>query len=234
MTGTSFVRLHRNAQRLPRTILVVNPFAESLSFADGRTRARRDHAKLLTLVRAIALLHQHQREMKLVEHEGERIEYIEATAADVELATKLLADVLDIDELPPVTRNVLAAIEVFVTEKATAANVPVSEVRFTRRELREHTGLGHTQMRAHLRRLEELEHVRVHRENKTFLLSLPYDADAAGRAAIVRGSGGHLAGPEPARAGLRDADANEGMDGIRRVEQDRVNGVAEKNASYRT
>ena len=36
----------------------------SLTFLDDRTRMRRDHAKYLTLIDAIALLHQHQREVK--------------------------------------------------------------------------------------------------------------------------------------------------------------------------
>jgi hypothetical protein len=87
------VHLHRSAQRLLRPRLVVNPFAETLSFSDARTRARRDHMKYLTLIRALTLLHQHQREVKTVEHHGEHVEYIEATTKDVELATRLAQEV---------------------------------------------------------------------------------------------------------------------------------------------
>ena len=57
-------KLHRNAQGLLERLAVVNPYAESLSFLDGKTRTRRDHMKYLTLIRAITLLHQHQREIK--------------------------------------------------------------------------------------------------------------------------------------------------------------------------
>jgi hypothetical protein len=60
-------RLHRNAQRLLRPLAVVNPYAESLTFLDDRTRTRRDHAKYLTLIEAIALLHQHQRVLGTIE-----------------------------------------------------------------------------------------------------------------------------------------------------------------------
>jgi hypothetical protein len=56
-------RLQRNAQRLLRPFAVVNPYAEQLTFLDDRTRTRRDHAKYLTLIDAIALLHQHQRQV---------------------------------------------------------------------------------------------------------------------------------------------------------------------------
>ena len=114
------VYLHRNAQRLLRPLLVVNPFAEELSFSDARTRARRDHMKYLTLIRAVAFLHQHQRDVKTVEHAGQHVEYIEATAKDVEIATRLAQDVLgrNLDELPPVTRRVLGELHSLVEARA--------------------------------------------------------------------------------------------------------------------
>jgi hypothetical protein len=45
--------LHQNAQRLIRTLLVVNPYAEQLTFLDTQTRTRRDHMKYLTLIKSI-------------------------------------------------------------------------------------------------------------------------------------------------------------------------------------
>ena len=56
--------LHQNAQRLLRPLAVVNPFADRLTFLSDRTRTRRDHEKYLTLIDAIALLHQHQRPIR--------------------------------------------------------------------------------------------------------------------------------------------------------------------------
>jgi DNA primase len=50
------LKLHRDAQRLLRPLLVANPYAPGLTFLDDRTRTRRDHTKYLTLIRAIALL----------------------------------------------------------------------------------------------------------------------------------------------------------------------------------
>ena len=74
------LRVHRNAQRLLKPVLVVNPYARELTFLDNRTRTRRDHMKYLTLIRAIALLHQHQRPRKTVTHDGQALEYIEVDA----------------------------------------------------------------------------------------------------------------------------------------------------------
>ena len=217
------VRLHQNAQRLLKPVIVVNPFAERMAFADSRVRARRDQRKLLTLVRAIALLHQHQREPKLVEHEGERVEYIEATEGDVALAMRLLADVLPKpeDDLPPVTRNVLRAIEAFVAEKAKAQKVADAEVRFTLRELREHTGLGLTQAKTHLGRLIETEYVVSHRTGRTFA----YDMIRSGPDRWGRGSVGPRSAPGPDRIGPRDADAKGRSEGFGRGNPDSMSGA---------
>jgi len=228
------VRLHRNAQRLLLPLLVVNPFAESLSFSDGRTRARRDHMKFLTLVRAIALLHQHQRDVKLVEHEGEKVEYIEVAASDIELATQLLADVLvrPDDELPPVTRNVLTGIETFVAEGATTANIQANEVRFTQRQIRERLGLGHTRFKMHMRRLEEQEYVVVHRggRGQVRLYGLAGgDWSPGGRLPVA-----HRSPPGGAREGSRDSSGSPPFQEVGAPDRDCVNGVTEKNASYRT
>ena len=58
------LKVHRNAQRLLKPLLVVNEVAPELTFPDGVTRMRRDHMKYLTLIRTIALLHQYQRPVK--------------------------------------------------------------------------------------------------------------------------------------------------------------------------
>jgi len=62
---------HRNAQRLLKPMLVVNPYARELTFLDSQTRTRRDHMKYLTLIRSIALLYQHQRPHQTTMHRGQ-------------------------------------------------------------------------------------------------------------------------------------------------------------------
>ncbi|MGH8020606.1 MAG: CHC2 zinc finger domain-containing protein, partial [Opitutaceae bacterium] len=86
--------LHRAAQRLLRPLKVVNPFGEQLTFLDDRTRTRRDHKKYLTLIRTIALLHQHQRPVKTMLERGKPVEYIEVTREDIAAANRLAHDVL--------------------------------------------------------------------------------------------------------------------------------------------
>lgn len=57
-------RLHHNAQRLLRPLAVVNPFVEQLTYPSDRLLHRREQKKYLALINSIALLHQHQREVK--------------------------------------------------------------------------------------------------------------------------------------------------------------------------
>ena len=59
--GGSSQRCTRTPSGCLRPLAVVNPYARQLTFLDDRTRTRRDHEKYLTLIDAIALLHQHQR-----------------------------------------------------------------------------------------------------------------------------------------------------------------------------
>ncbi|MGH9651785.1 MAG: hypothetical protein ACRD3I_15135, partial [Terriglobales bacterium] len=74
----AILSVHRNAQRLLRPLAVVNPYADQLTFLDDRTRTRRDHDKYLTLIDTIALLHQHQRQIKSATVADKTVEYIEA------------------------------------------------------------------------------------------------------------------------------------------------------------
>ncbi len=172
--------LHNNAQRLLKPVVVVNPYADKLTFLDDKTRMRRDHMKYLTLIRAIALLHQHQREVKTVEHRGQKLAYIEATRDDIALANEIAHDVLGrtLDELPPQTRRLLTLLQGWVEDRSIVLEMPPREFRFTRREVREATRWGDTQLKLHLSRLVELEYVMVHRRGTTFDYELVYDGKA--------------------------------------------------------
>jgi len=174
-------RLHRNAQRLLRPLAVVNPYAESLTFLDDRTRTRRDHAKYLTLIETIALLHQHQRALRTARSGGRTIEYIEVTLDDIALANALAHEVLgrSLDELPPQTRRVLKVIETMVEEQCRERSIGRVDARFTRRELRGRSGMSDTAVRIHLERLIAMEYVRcvAGRNGQRFEYELLFDGD---------------------------------------------------------
>lgn len=188
---TAILSTHQNAQRLLRPLAVVNPYADSLTFLDDRTRTRRDHEKYLTLIDTIALLHQHQREVKTAHVAGRSVEYIEATLADIEAANAIAHEVLgrSLDELPPQTRRVLGAIAGLVETLTKEQATPRAEVRFTRAQVRAITGQSDTRCRMHLDRLAAMEYLLVHRgqRGQSYEYELLHDAPADA-------DGPHLAG----------------------------------------
>jgi hypothetical protein len=177
------VRLHQNAQRLLRPLAVVNPYADRLTFLSDKTRTRRDHEKYLTLIDTIALLHQHQRPVKTMLDGGQAVEYIEVTAEDITQANAIAHEVLgrSLDELPPQTRRLLASVVEYVRGQAQAQAIPQAEVRFTRKDVRDATGWGDTQLRVHLERLVSLEYLLTHREGAggRFTYELVFDGDVS-------------------------------------------------------
>ncbi len=182
--------LHQNAQRLVRPLKVVNPYAERLTFLDEQTRTRRDHRKYLALIRTIALLHQHQRPVRQLAREGaEPVAYIEATLADIAAANGLAHAVLGstLDELPPQTRRLLGLVRSLIGARAQAEGIKPREVRFTRREVREGTGWGDTQLRVHLARLEELEYLLTRREAGRVVYELAWDGEGQAGEPFVMG-----------------------------------------------
>ena len=159
------IELHQNAQRLIQPLLVANPFAEELTFINDKTRTRRDHMKYLTLINSITLLHQHQREIKTVNHQGETLSYIEVTKSDIAIANKLAHEILgrSLDELPPQTRKLLGEIHQLVTNNCKTDGIDQSDYYFSRKMIRDATSWGNTQLKIHLARLEDMEYLLVHK-----------------------------------------------------------------------
>jgi DNA primase len=182
---------HQHAQRLLQPLKVLNPYAGELTFLSDKTRTRRDHEKYLTLIDAIALLHQYQRTVRTAYQDGESIEYIEATLEDIAQANALAHEVLgrSLDELPPQTRRVLARVTEMVEEHCRAQQMPRAAHRFSRRVVREYTGLSDTQLRVHLDRLTELEYLLVHRgmRGQSFVYELLFDGQVTGEAPHLSG-----------------------------------------------
>jgi DNA primase len=171
-------RIHRNAQRLLRPLHVVNSYAPRLTFLSDRTRTRRDHMKYLTLIRTMALLHQHQRTIKTL---PSGTEYIDVTLEDITAANRIAHEVLgrSLDELPPQTRKLLGLLDAMVRRKCHDEKMEPCDLLFSRRQVRDWTGWGNTQLRIHLDRLVELEYLLPHRGSRgqSFVYELLFDGN---------------------------------------------------------
>jgi len=178
---------HQTAQRLLKPLSVVNSFSPYLSYPTGSLRTRRDHKKYLNLIRAIAYLFQHQKEIKTLEIAQEvgsqKVDYIEVSLEDIDKANRLANEVLgqSLDELAPPSRSLLTSIHQMVKEQTGAKNLPTDQFLFNRRMIREYTGWTDWQIRAHMKQLEELEyvHVRVGAQGKQYSYALHYKEQAA-------------------------------------------------------
>jgi DNA primase len=171
----------KNAQRLLQPVPVLNPYAPDLTFPSGQTRNRRDHEKYLTLIDAIALLHQHQRPRGQHVVRGRALEHIAVTLEDIALANQIAPEVLgrSLDELPPQTRRLLEYVRDIVTTKRKTESAKTAST-FSRREIKDACGWSLTQVRVHLERLVELEYlaIRCGRMGGPFQYELLIEIDA--------------------------------------------------------
>ena len=111
---------HHDAQRLLLPLDVVIPVG--LTYPSGWLILRREQRKYLSLVKALALLHQHQRPRRTLTLGGKAVEYVEATEADVAVARELSPSILrrNLDELSPPSRSLLVALNDIVAGKRKA------------------------------------------------------------------------------------------------------------------
>lgn len=154
-------RLHHHAQRLVKPLAVVNPFVEYLTYPSERLIHRREQRKYLSLINAIALLHQHQREIKTAGRGEVEIEYVEVELSDIALANELAGEILGkaMDELAPPVRGMFEAITDVCREKAAGLKIETEDVQLTRREIREATAWSDWQVRMYCQKLVEMEYL---------------------------------------------------------------------------
>ena len=161
--STHIERIHQIAQQMLKPVAVVNPFTPYLSYPTKSLISRRDHDKYLGLIEAIAFLHQYQRQAKTVQVDGKAVEYIEVTLNDIDKANVLANDVLgqSLDELARPSRLLLDGIYKMVRDISKKQKLPVDEVFFTRRQIRESINWTDWQIKAHIKQLEELEYLNI-------------------------------------------------------------------------
>lgn len=182
---------HHAAQRLLEPLVVINPYAEQLSFPVHSLRARRDHKKYLMLIKAIAFLHQKQRPIKEAERGGKAFRYLEVTKDDIAKANRLAQRVLgaSLDELSAPARNLLRHIHRMVKAHCEANGMRAQDYLFTRRDVREATGWSDWQVRTHAKELEDLEYLKAKNGawGKEYVYELAFagDPDTDGRHSLV-------------------------------------------------
>jgi DNA primase len=113
---------------------------------------------------------------------ADRLDYIEVTLDDIDKANRLANEVLgqSLDELAKPSRTLLSHIYNMVKEIVEKQDIPLDEVYFTRRMIREYTSWTDWQVKTHIKQLEELEylHIRIGARGKEYAYALNYHGQA--------------------------------------------------------
>ena len=120
---------HQNVQRLLEPVRVVIPFSDKIEFPDSAVRYRRDSARFLSLIKAVAFYKQRQKQRRV---EGD-VMYIEADIEDYEIAYQIGYDILK-NTISQFSDKEKQIIELALGLKK---GLGYSEYKFTRRALRD-------------------------------------------------------------------------------------------------
>lgn len=148
----NLITLHQNIQRLLRPLPVIIPYAQRLSFPTDSPSSRRENQKLLTLIEAVTLLHQHQRKMII----KNSINYIESTKQDYQVAFDLFSRAF---------RNNLVMAHPKAQVLLTKIN-NMNKPAFTRKDIANYTGWPDYRVRDNIRYLEEEQLLHIIKKTK--------------------------------------------------------------------
>ena len=152
------ISAHRAAQALLKNIAVVNDYAPRIDFPTALMRSRRDHQRFLDLIDAVCFLRQYQKQ----EEVKDGVRFIRCDLTDYEIAYRIMVEgVLSstLEELPRGARLLYEQIRDWVRVTAKARKITAGDLRFTQRQIRDATGLGHTWVKAMIRFLVDYEYV---------------------------------------------------------------------------
>lgn len=144
--------LLRDLQEILRPINVVNPFANHLIIPQEVFKPLRTNAHYLQFIEAITFVHQYQRPIKK-DNYGKP--YIETTLDDIELANKLLKEVLlaKSDELTKACRDFLESLKVLLSKQ--------NKESFYRSDIRDQVRINPDNLRYYLSQLNKYGYIKI-------------------------------------------------------------------------
>jgi DNA primase len=149
--------LLQDMQLMFRNIMVVNPYAEKLTIPETVFKPLRTNAHYLQFIEAITFIYQFQCEVK---KDAQGMPYIEATLEHIEIANRLLKDVLlsKSDELTKACRDFLEMVKGLLTKE--------KKTSFYRSNIREWTRINPDNVRHYLAQLVKFGYVKIIGGNK--------------------------------------------------------------------
>ncbi len=150
---------HQAAQRLLSQKIIVNPFAEVLTFPDNLMRSRRDHERFVDLIACVCHLRQFQKEEKQMDG----LFYIECDLDDYKVAYRIMCGILPMtfSNVPHTAVALYEQVRTLASRKAKSESLKTEEVRLTQREIREESSIGQRTVKKYLKLLVDYEYLHV-------------------------------------------------------------------------
>lgn len=142
----------QDVQRVLKSVKVIIPFAEDLILPTWFLKQYRTNSHYQEFIKAVTFYHQRQREIK---YDSRNNPYIESTYEDIEIANKLMKDVLlaKSDELPKATRNFLDKVKGFLQES--------SKESFYATEIRKRYRMSPSALGRYLKKLTSYGYIKI-------------------------------------------------------------------------
>lgn len=152
------IKTHHAAQRLLKTRVIFNPFAEFLDFPAALMRSRRDHLRFIDLIACVCFLCQFQKKDATTK---EGLSYIKCDLDDYKIAYEIMTSILPstLTSFPKSALELYETLRGVIKKKAKEETLSPVEVSVTQRELREATGMSQMFVKRNMKTLSDYEYV---------------------------------------------------------------------------
>jgi len=157
------IQQHNTMQRLLKTYAVRISYIDSISLPQNNIATRRTFGHLVSVIKAVALLRQYQKDVK---HDADGAEYIEADEKDYRIVYQLLQKIL-IRTYSPLNQKSRDLLELLLVKTKSDSLVEAYEP-FTNQDCQKWTGLSEATVRRRLGPLVWVGIVSVDQSSKPY------------------------------------------------------------------
>lgn len=153
---------YRHVQREVKPYEVLNYYSPHLNYNAEHHQARRDNQKYLSILSAVTMLFQYQREKTMKDSKL----CLKTHLIDIAITHFLIRRVFakSLDELPIQTRNFVEKLVKHFIKYSQKMQVDFDQIWFYRKDMREVTGLSNTRVHEHTSRLVDFEYLTTKRD----------------------------------------------------------------------
>lgn len=156
---------HHAMQRLLKPYTVRIPYVDSISLPQTNIATRRTFGHLVSVIKAVALLRQYQKDVK---HDADGVEYVEADEKDYRIVYQLMRKILS-RTYSPLNQKSRDLLHILLDKTKAESNITIDTYKpFTNRDSQNWTGLSEATIRRRLGSLVWAGIVTVDKSSKPY------------------------------------------------------------------